>query len=172
MQDFEQTVAPGFGLGPLLLGSSQADVRPLLMDPTSTECVNYGDGIDTQNWEYEVNQLSLTFSADESYRLGAITSRCPFATLNGVRIVGIEEEDLLRSELGGIGPPTPDDDFGESGRDYLWDSLNITCWVRDEDAIVDSVTIMPLYDEAGEAPQWLAESANKPMQTDAASRRR
>ncbi len=47
-----------------------------------------------------------------------------------------------------------DDDFGDSGRDFSWDDVNLTCWIRYEDSVVDSVSIMPLYNDTGMTPLW------------------
>ncbi len=86
--------------------------------------------------------MTGSLSADDGYRLGAIATSYSWATLLGSRIVGVEEAVLLGS------------DFGESGRDYAWDTVNLSCWVRNDDAIVDSATIMRLHDETGDVPQW------------------
>lgn len=152
MRDIEHDIRPGVGLGALRLGSSEQSVRALLGDPPDVKEVDYGDGINTHVWEFKTLSLSLSFSEDDGYRLGTITTSYEWATLGDSRIVGLTEAELLENDFGGLGSPKLDDDFGEPGRDYCWDALSLSCWVRDGKVV--SVSIMPLYDDTGNIPQW------------------
>lgn len=153
MSELTPTIHPALGFGALRLGSTQADVRALLGEPATFERTDYGDGIDTHDWRYPEHGISLSFSADDDLRLGAIAVESKLATLNGERLIGLSESELLASDFGGLGPPRLDDDFADLGcRDYLWDAVNTSCWLVD--GFVTSVTIMPRYDESGEVPQW------------------
>lgn len=152
---FEHDIRPGVGLAALLLGAPEHSVRELLGQPTDVSVEEFGDGRDTRTWKYEALGLSLSFPEEDDHRLGWITTCCERATLNGLRIVGLTEEELLTADFGGLGPPVLEDDFEESGKDYVWDSAGVSCWVA-EGAVV-SVTLMPLYDETGKTPLWPAE---------------
>ncbi len=145
-------IHPGVGLGELLLGTSEELVRAQLGEPPTATEKDYGDGVNHRDWDYEWLSLSLSFSQDNDYRLITITTSYEWATLGESRIIGLTEAELCASDSDGLGPPRFDDDFEEFGKDYYWDALNLSCWLTD--GIVDSVTIMPLYDESGDISQW------------------
>jgi hypothetical protein len=152
MPQLEHDIKPGRGLGDLLLGSPEHAVREILGEPTTQTDSDYGDGQITRDWEYYDLGVSLSFNEDEDLRLGLITTENAGASLHGLAIIGLSEQELLSADFGGLGPPVLDDDFGESGKDYLWDSANLSCWVSD--GVVVSVSIMPLYDATGDIPLW------------------
>lgn len=170
MREVEHDIKPGGGLGPLTLGMREGSVRSLLGDPPDIRETDYGDGQMDRDWTYESLNLSLTFSEDDEFRLGAICTSFEWATLRGTRIVALTEQELLQGEFGGLGPPVLEDDLEESGKVYSWGTVNLSCWVVD--GAVVSVSIMPLYDDTGDIPQWPKESANMPMHTDGHSGRR
>lgn len=153
MYEIEHDILPGIGLGQLMLGMREHAVRSLLGDPSETSEQGSSDGREpNHHWKYEWKNLALTFGADEDYRLVTITTSFEWAALRGSRIVGLDEKQLLKSDFGGLGPPAFDDDFEEFGRDYCWDSINLSCWVVDRSVV--NVSIMCLYDETGMIPQW------------------
>ena len=152
MPEIEHDIRPGVGFGPIMLGSREHDVSVILGDPPEVRDVDYGDGVNTRVWEFEMLGLSLSFSQDDDYRLGTITTSFEWATLGASRVVGLSETELLDGDFDGLGPPTLDDDFQESGKNYAWDAVGLSCWVSD--GKVESVSIMPLYDDTGNIPQW------------------
>jgi len=152
MREFHHDIKPGTGLGELLLGSSQDTVREILGEPPVVREEDYGDGVNTHIWEYEALCLELSFSEDDHYRLGTIATSYDWTGLAGYRIVGVTEAQLLESEFGVLGPPALEDDFEEFGKDYAWGEVGLSCWVTD--GLVVSVTIMPIYDDTGNIPQW------------------
>ena len=145
-------VRPGVGLGPLRLGAKRDEVLELIGRPTEARVVDYAEGVPTHEWEYETMGLSLSFDAEDDYRLGLISTSFERAILNGICVVGLSETELLDAEFGGLGPPVLDDDFEEIGRDYVWDSLNLSCWTQEGRVV--SISVMPLYDTSGEVPHW------------------
>ncbi|MEM9378576.1 MAG: hypothetical protein AAGB93_01410 [Planctomycetota bacterium] len=153
MIDFEHEVKPGVGIGALLLGMTRDEVRERIGDPTEIERTDVA-GVTDENWSYDALQLRLSFGEDDEWRLWSINSSCPWATLEGVRVVGICESDLLALDFGGESAPELADDFDEFGRDYEWGETGVSFWVRAEDSLVDSVTVLPLYDASGEVPLW------------------
>lgn len=152
MDRIEHDIQPGVGLGQLLLGASEAQVRSLLGEPTSIGHEDFGDGVLQHEWEYAYHGLSLSFSADDGFRLGTITTRYEWASLRGLRVIGLTEADVVAGAFGGLGAPTETDDCGEFGTYYGWDPQGLSCWVQD--AAVVNVCIMPLYDEDGDTPLW------------------
>jgi len=135
-----------------LLGLPEHEVRSRIGEPTIVNEEDFGDGDITRTWEYEKLGLFLTFSEDDEFRLGIITTENESATLNGLRIIGISEQQLLDAQFGDLGSPELEDDFEENGKDYVWDAASLSCWVSD--GIVNSVSIIPLYDETGQIPKW------------------
>jgi len=152
MREIGHDIRPGSGLGELFLGSSEQQVRALLGEPTGVEHVDYGDHVVHHNWQYEVFGLSLSFAEDDGFRLGSITTEYAWSSLEGCRIVGLEESGLAAGGFGGLGPPVLADDFHDLGRNYEWESRGLSCWVSG--GVVVSVTICPLYDETGDIPRW------------------
>ena len=152
MAAIDYTIHPGVGVGALRLGMSQDAVRALLGEPEDSESGDYGDGIETRDWEYDSVGLSLSFSADDDFLLGSIIVSDAHATLVGVPLVGLAEDQLLSADFGALGSPILDDEFDDYAKTYDWDEPNLSCWV--DCGVVTSVTVMPRYDEAGDVPQW------------------
>lgn len=152
MIDFEHDVKPGVGIGPLLLGMTRDEARERIGDPTEIEQTDVA-GV-KEHWSYDALQLRLSFGEDDEWRLWSITSSYPWATLEGVRVVGIGGSDLLAIDFGREGTPELGDDFGEFGRDYEWGETGVSFWICAEDSLVDSVSVLPLYDASGEVPLW------------------
>ncbi len=155
IQDFQHDIQPGVGLGPLRLGSTQDQVLSLLGEPTTREYSEPGRPTPFHDWEYAELGLDLHFSADDDYRLGTISTESTSAKLNWQYPVGMTEDELLRCDFGGLGPPRPNDDFAELGKDFAWDKQSLTCWVRE--GVVDSISMFPFYDETDMVPQWPAQ---------------
>ena len=148
----DYTIHPGVGVGALRLGMSEDEVRGLLGEPEESESRDYGDGVETRDWEYDSVGLSLSFDAEDDFRLGAIIVSDVHATLVGVPVVGLSEAQLLETSFGALGPPVLDDEFGDDAKTYDWDEPNLSSWL--DHGVVTSVTVMPRYDESGEVPQW------------------
>lgn len=147
-----QVIRPGIGLGNILLGSKEQSVRSLLGQPSSVQNSSYPDGDSSRDMEYDDLMLSLVFYESDSFRLSTITTSDEKSVFNGINIVGMSESQLVQCDFNGVGAPQFDDDFEEFGKDYCWDSLNMSCWLVN--SIVTSVTIMPNFDETGDIPLW------------------
>lgn len=152
MTKFEQKVLPGVGLGQLILGSSKDEVTELLGKPSHEEVLDYGDGVPIHMWEFEDEELSVTFAQDDGFRLGSITTGHDATTLFDLPIIAISEADLLKTKFGSMAAPELEEDGDEAGKYYGWDDENLSCWVAD--GFVISISIMPLYDPSGEIPVW------------------
>ncbi|MFT7618039.1 MAG: hypothetical protein ACI97A_001678 [Planctomycetota bacterium] len=152
MSKLEQNILPGVGLGKLTLGTSEEEVLALMGEPSNKGDIDYGDGVTIHMWEFEDDEISITFAEDDEFRLGSITTGLDTATLMGLPIIAQSEEEMLKCKFGDLGTPELEEDAGDSGKDYCWDEANLSCWVADDHVI--SVSIMPLYDESGDIPVW------------------
>ena len=148
----ELEIKPGVGLGPLLLGSDEHTVRELLGAPSQASDTKHSDGDVSHDLGYVDLSLSLSFSESDGFLLGSISTSNESSLFRGFNIVGMNESQLILCDFDGMGPPALDDDFEESGRDYWWDALNLSCWVLD--GVVTSVTLIPSFDETGNTPLW------------------
>ncbi len=155
MKTLEQRILPGIGLGLICLGHREHEVRAILGEPTEIFLEDFGDKKEAEhNWKYHQHGLFLSFAEEDDYRLSIITTQSEWATLGGGPIIGLTETELLSSQFNGIGPPYLEDDMGETGRDYSWDELSLSCMVDDDNRKVVSVSILPLYDETGQIALW------------------
>lgn len=148
-------IKPGVGVGPLVLGMTQSEVRDTLGEPEKAETDNDPeDNTTTISWEYREGTLEADFCSDDSDRLGTITVSDPLATLMGTALIGLEEDEFLdAANKAGIGPIELDEEFDEiDARDFVWEAKNISFWVSD--GVLENMSVMPIYDDAGERPQW------------------
>jgi len=60
-------IRAGLGLGNLLLGFNEHEVRDRIGEPNTVNEEDFGDGLITRTWEYEALGLSLTFSEDDDH---------------------------------------------------------------------------------------------------------
>lgn len=146
-------IRPGVGFDNLRLGMTRDRVRALIGAPESTEVYDYADGSRVESWGYADNTLDLSFASDHDWLLSSITVCDTEAVLAGQRFIGMPEKELIaRASQTAVGRITLEDDFAESGRDYSCDALGLSFWVVD--GVVDSITLMPLYDASGNVPRW------------------
>lgn len=85
-------IKPKFGVGPLLFGMKQADVKNIYGQPNK----QFED--DDQNIIYVYNhqKMRLTFYEDEDFRLGYIIISNPEATLFEQKVLGRKVADLQK----------------------------------------------------------------------------
>ncbi len=152
----EIIIRPFIGVGDAILGSSEARILEVLGEPTSIEDEYYGQEEIAENlskiYKYDDLEIDLTFSAADEFKLGTITVYSTAASIYGIKLIGLHENDFLKKALElGHGKPVLDDDWTEY-RDYVIDSLELSFWVLED--IVDNVSIFPQYDETGNIPLW------------------
>jgi len=146
-------ITPFTSIGDAILGSGVGDVVGVLGENYSTKDENFGDGEVIRTVEYPSLGFSLMFCKDDEFRLGAITTKSIDATLKGERVIGLSEEAFLFKVESIMGErPRLDDDFEESGKDYVLDSFELSFWVLD--GVVSSITLFPRYDSSGNIPDW------------------
>ena len=147
-------IHPGRGVGPLVLGMSRDEVREALGAPETEEEHTHEDDTQMVSWEFREGRLETDFSSDDDYRLGSITTADHESQIEGVALIGMRESEFLASAKdAGVGPLKLDAEFADlKARDYIWDKMNMSFWVRE--GVLESITVMPRYDRSGNVPQW------------------
>jgi len=147
-------IKPHVGLEGLILGTDRATVIEILGEPYERSVRTFErDKSSDELWEYLQIGLNLTFSSVDNWLLGAITVESAEAELEGLRLVGLSEEEFLTtSQRTGVDLEL-EDDFTELGsKDYVCDRLGLSFWISDGE--VSSITIFPKYDKTGNIPLW------------------
>lgn len=143
---------PGHGAGHFVLGSSPLALRSAAGDPETVEPGTHADD-GLESWTYHGDAIEVRFDPEDGERVGWIVVRDPRATLAGLKLIGREEQTALDTlQRAGIGPIVLADDFGGGMRDYEWAAGSLSIWVSD--GVVESITLMPFFDETGNVPLW------------------
>ena len=87
-------IIPFLGFGKIILGSSIKQTKILLGEPKDIKRQNYHDGLYTIIHSYTSPLIDLSFDSDEDFKLGGITVFEPKATLNGERLIGLNENEF------------------------------------------------------------------------------
>ncbi|HPD48625.1 MAG TPA: hypothetical protein PLY61_17195 [Anaerohalosphaeraceae bacterium] len=147
-------IKPFVGIGGLFLGMSKEDVRRAMGEPDDRSVQTHeGDNSRDETWEYSETGLDATFSSVDDWVLGSITVKSQIAELQGLRLVGMTEQDYLEKVRDAGMILQLEDDFRELGsRDYSCDAMGLSFWVHD--GVLQSITIYPKYDESGDTPLW------------------
>ncbi len=130
------------GVKDLKLGMNKSQVKSLLGEPEKIEIESGGE-----RW-YFTEGFELQFYKSDLFLLGTITVSNVSARLESKKIVGLQEDELLKS----FPFLSLEDDFEENGKDYVCGIREISVWVSD--GIVDNITIFPEYDSTGNVPIW------------------
>ena len=152
-------ILPHQGFGNIVLGTSRLDVLAHLGQPDERSEVNYSDDSCVEYFEYSSPDLTLGFDSDDGDRLGTITVRCDDAVYNGYRVIGRLVEDLL-SDIPAL---VLDDDFEESGMDYVHPSHDLSFWVSEGRVI--NVTIFPSWIDH-DTPRWPPQNTSSEQDVD------
>jgi hypothetical protein len=152
----EIIIQPFTGVGEAILGASEEKILAVLGKPTIIKEEYYGQEKTEENlsriYEYEALQLELSFSADDDFRLSTITVYSTNASIDGITLIGLQEDQFIMEAMKlGHGKPLIDDDWRDY-KDYVIDSLGLSFWISGD--IVDNVTIFPQYDDTGNIPIW------------------
>lgn len=145
-------IHPGHGAGPFVVGTSRDALVAAVGPPDAVEVGSIaGQGYET--WSYEELGVEVRFEDTDVDRASWIVVTDPRAELAGLRPIGMPEDELVAAlRAHGIGPIVRADDFGAGLRDYEWPAANLSFWVTG--GHVESVTVMPFYDETGDVPLW------------------
>jgi len=141
-------IKPFIGYGELFLGMTRSEIYELLGSPDSEESEKWPDETQSDAWKYFPSALELTFSSEDDFRLTTITTFSKEAKLDGVSPIGLSEEDLKKQ----FPKVLLDDDFEESGKDYVYPDYEISFWLID--SVVENLTLFPKYEQDQETIIW------------------
>ena len=145
---------PYFGIAPFVLGMSRDAVRAAAGKPESVETTHDEDRA-IESWFYDSGSIELEFEASPAARLESITAWSAEVTLNGVAFIDAEIADLPRLAKKAELPDLElSDDFGDSGMCYQSEQAGLMVWAVKGKVV--NFTIFPLFDDAGDEPQWPA----------------
>ena len=147
-------ILPLVGIDGVCLGLTKEEVLEILGEPDERFRPDDVDerGGGNEEWGYKQAGLELAFSSDEVGFLIAISVLNPEAILKGRRIIGIEEQYLLKLlKQIGIMPTVLGDEFPDvDAKDYVCDQYGLSFWVQA--GKVAAVTVIPEYDEEQVVP--------------------
>jgi hypothetical protein len=149
-------IKPHFGFGRVKFGLSEKEVTKMLGKPSIRESeLELGEPEDI-TMEYEAHGVDLTFSADDDFKLGAMTFYGNSHELFGMNFIGIGETKLLKyAKQTGIHDLVLDEDSEEPlDKNYTSDAFCLLFWIQE--GIVDSISILPEYAENGNDIIWPA----------------
>lgn len=92
-----QTLQPTRGLGNIKFGMTREDVKKLLGDPTEVDEMALSDDPEDQSeaWHYDELEISMSFDAEDDWRLITIAVSSDYYEWDGKPMVGLKREALL-----------------------------------------------------------------------------
>lgn len=98
MTTITKEILPGTGLDNLRFGLGRDQVKAVLGEPDEIEQFEDEESEEVINeaWHYDEVELSLSFDAEEDWKLSTISVSNDQFTLNGTVIVGMLQEDLTK----------------------------------------------------------------------------
>lgn len=149
---YELLIFPFRGVGPFALGSSREAVTLAVGRPALVETSEIA-GAMLEEWHFDQFHITLSFMAEDGWKLSGIGVHGSNATLNGVRFVSQPTADLQTLCMAAkIHDMRPDGDYGEFGTCYFSESAGLMLWAVDDH--VTKLDIFPRYDDLGNQPYW------------------
>lgn len=146
---------PFHGVAPFVLGMRREQTEALAGKPDAFSNESFLDDVNQESWRYEAPGVVLDFTEEDGWRLATITVESREVDINGVRLVGQAQEELIAAAAAaGIHDLVLADDLEENGVCYESDACGLMVWV--DNGVVVNFTLFPKYDEAGEHPLWPA----------------
>ncbi|NOR26919.1 MAG: hypothetical protein GQ540_00145 [Lutibacter sp.] len=149
MKEALKEIKPGFGLGNLKFGMSRAEVKLIIGEPSFIDKYSHSDSNEdlTEAWEYDELKLSLSFDEEEDWKLLLISVSSKFYQLQGKKLVGLEESDLLKYlkdiNLGGLNLEDCSENDSEDQKVIEIDEKSINFWLND--GVLDEIQWSPLF---------------------------
>jgi hypothetical protein len=149
MKNALKEIKPGYGLGNLKFGMSRAEVKLMLGEPSFIDKYSHSDTADdlTESWEYDDLALSLSFDEEEHWKLIMISVTSNFYELNGMSLIGLNENDLmLKLEAMNLGELNLEDcsDFGSDEQKVIEvEEKSINFWLID--SALDEIQWTPFF---------------------------
>jgi hypothetical protein len=148
----------GKGLDDIRFGMTRSEVKKVLGEPDEVDQYASSEESDdnTEAFHYDEIEVSVSFDELDDWRLSSIAVSDPAAVLEGVKLIGVSDEELLEKvsglELGEYdredvsSPESPDNEvisFYES---------SINFWF--EDGKVSEIQFGPIWDDENECVIW------------------
>lgn len=149
MKALLKNIKPGYGLGSLKFGMSRAEVKRMLGEPSFIDKYSHTDSDDdlTESWEYDALELSLSFDEDEDWKLMMISVNSDFYQLEGVSLIGLGENELLKKleavNLGKLNLEESSEYDGQNQKVIDIDEKSINFWIND--GVLDEIQWSPLF---------------------------
>ncbi len=148
----------GKGFDEIRFGMTRQEVKEILGEPDEIdEYASSEEAEDnTEAYHYDELELSVSFDELDNWQLGSIAVSNPDAVLDGLKLVGISDEDLLEKisniELGEYeredvsSPESPDHEV------ISFYDASINFWL--ENGAVTEIQFGPLWDDENEEVIW------------------
>lgn len=156
MIDIKQ-IKPLVGLGQLQFGMSREEVRQLLGEPEDVDEYSFSGAEDdrSESWHYDELDLSMSFDAEDDWRLITLAVSSDAYTLEGKALVGLNREELV-STLNDIGIHDLEEENENTlempGHELVSDHAKfLNFWI--EDGTVKEIQWSPLFNDDDEA-EW------------------
>ncbi len=148
----------GKGYGDIRFGMTRSEVKKVLGEPTEVDQYASSEESDdnTEAFHYDEIELSVSFDEVDDWKLSSIAVSDPEAILDGMKLIGVSEEELLEKveklELGEYekedvsSPESPDNEvisFFESSVNFWFENGEVT-----------EIQFGPFWDEENEEYIW------------------
>ncbi|MFT4778668.1 MAG: hypothetical protein ACI923_001200 [Flavobacteriales bacterium] len=151
MKEEIKDIKVGFGLGQIKFGMERDDVTALLGKASRVDTYAYsaeGDEM-TEDWFYDDLGLSVSFDQEENWKLTTLSIESENFVLEGHKIIGMKEADLL-SALKTLGFDDLEDDlladeFGEEQQLISSEEKCVNFWLNG--GTVNEVQWSPLFED-------------------------
>jgi hypothetical protein len=108
-------------------GLTRDAIEAILGPPTATDTIEVTKDVTIESWQYDSQQIELIFDSDDGYKLTTLSFAAKDATVNGIEVIGLEEENLLKA--------FPDlfceEEKDETGYSYEHPDENLMFWILD-----------------------------------------
>ena len=141
-------ILPHLGIGNILLGSTKNDIQEQLGQVYDVDIDNFEDDSSTESWIFKALRIELIFDSNLGERVESITSFNPSTTYKGIKLIGLEEYQLLEE----IPNLVEDFDSITHLKCYVEEETDLYFWL--ENGYLRNVTVVVQYDESGNNPIW------------------
>lgn len=148
----------GKGFDEIRFGMTRDEVKKILGEPDEIDKYASSDEAEdnTEAYHYDEQELSVSFDEIDGWKLGSIAVSSPDAVLEGLKLVGINDEELLEKVAGlELGDNEREDVSSEESPDHEVISFyesSINFWI--ENGAVTEIQFGPLWDDQNEEVIW------------------
>ena len=143
----QHKIIPGVGFDKIKFGMTQDEVEDILGEPDEVEEQNYGEGESAEVFYYDELGISMSFDAEEDYRLVEISFEDEsFILFDSIHVGQPIDEALTLAEKAQMGEYDLEDlstDGFEGKELYGFEKENINFW--SDDKTLSSIQIGPYW---------------------------